>query len=347
MTAGQNPQGFLIIPHLRIQNANAVSSPLTHGFPAITAFLGLMWALDRKLAEADIALVPEKVGMICHDYEEQVQEGYVKTFRLTRNPVDKDGSTAAIVEEGRIHLDVTLVFQVNGGDAEENNVIFHEDKSRHREIAWRVRNLLETMRVAGGTILPATFQPGKRITPTLTAWPDDFEAQAMMFRRLRRSWLPGFALVSRDDLLQQHFQKLRELDANITLLDAWLDLSRFNYRSKRDDAGDRIVWTHDRPKGAGWIVPMPVGYAGLSDLYDGGEVLNARDDHTPLRFVESVYSMGEWVSPHRLGSMQDLLWEAETRADQGLYLCRNRYTAPAMEKEREGIDSVPSNFASI
>ena len=31
------------LPHLRIQNANAISSPLTHGFPSITAFTGLMW----------------------------------------------------------------------------------------------------------------------------------------------------------------------------------------------------------------------------------------------------------------------------------------------------------------
>ena len=38
----------LVVPHLCVQNANAISSPLTHGFPAITAFLGLQWALERK-----------------------------------------------------------------------------------------------------------------------------------------------------------------------------------------------------------------------------------------------------------------------------------------------------------
>jgi CRISPR-associated protein Csy2 len=51
-------------------------------------------------------------GGICHHYEEQVTDSYIKAFRLTRNPVDRDGGTAAIVEEGRIHLDVTLLFQV-------------------------------------------------------------------------------------------------------------------------------------------------------------------------------------------------------------------------------------------
>ena len=39
---------LLVLPRLRVQNANAISSPLPHGFPAMTAFLGLMWALERK-----------------------------------------------------------------------------------------------------------------------------------------------------------------------------------------------------------------------------------------------------------------------------------------------------------
>src|SRR5256885_7310461 len=42
MTQSPQPQAILTFPHLRVQNANAISSPLTHGFPSITAFT------DRK-----------------------------------------------------------------------------------------------------------------------------------------------------------------------------------------------------------------------------------------------------------------------------------------------------------
>ena len=45
---------LLVVPHVRIQNANAISSPLTHGFPAMTAFLGQMWALERKTHAAGL-----------------------------------------------------------------------------------------------------------------------------------------------------------------------------------------------------------------------------------------------------------------------------------------------------
>jgi len=87
---------LLVLPRLRIQNANAFSGPLTHGFPAVTAFLGLMWALQRKAREVELDIEIKAVGMVCHSYEEQVfddvlfganaQRHSVKRFTLTRNP---------------------------------------------------------------------------------------------------------------------------------------------------------------------------------------------------------------------------------------------------------------------
>jgi len=114
-------------------------------------------------------------------------------------------------------------------------------------------------------------------------------------------------------------------------LDAWLSLSRWTHRASRnanteqDEAGDGAEWLVDKRQG--WTVPIPVGYAALSDLHPAGTVANARDTRTPLRFVESVYSMGQWVSPHRLRTLRDLLWR--DTAEHGLYRCINDYQAPA------------------
>ena len=47
----------------------------------------------------------------------------------------------------------------------------------------------------------------------------------------------------------------------------------------------------------------------------------------PFRFVESLYSIGEWIGPHRLQKPQDLLWYADSQPEQGLYRCRNDYRA--------------------
>lgn len=308
---------LLVLPHLKVHNANAVSSPLTHGFPSITAFLGLMWALERKTRAAGLDLEFGAVGVVCHDRQEQTTEGgFVKSFRLTRNPVGKDGSTAAIVEEGRIHLDLSLVLAVNAGpwdgDAQQHDL-------------ETILDLLQGMRIAGGTLLPATQAPASRHRPWLANFTGDSDDQAREFRKLRARLLPGSALVARDDLIDSRLDELRKQSPRATRLDAWLSLSRINwhYDSKADDG--KGAWQHDRKKGFGWVVPIPVGYGALGELHDAGTVVHARDATTPFRFVESLYSMGEWIGPHRLRTPQDLLWYADSRPDEGLYRCRNDY----------------------
>lgn len=331
-------QGLLVLPRIRVQNANAISSPMTHGFPAMTAFLGMMWALDRRLAEAGLPLSLSRVGVICHDHQEHVHKGYVRTFHLTRNPVMKDGSTAAIVEEGRIHLDVTLVFDVAHRDTPaKHNVLLQGKDAERDELAWHVMDIVSTLRIAGGTVVPTLGASGQRQRPRLLPWPDGHAERAKVFRQLRRAWLPGFTLVSRDDLLNRRLGQLRESDSNATALQALLDLSRFNYRSYRTDE-NAVAWRHDRPLDAGWVVPIPVGYTALSELYAGGSVAHARDADTPVRFVEGVCSLGQWISPHRLSSVEDLLWQSSYDADTGTYRCRNHYvvsTSPYPDLEED------------
>lgn len=323
-------EGLLLVPHVQIQNANAISSPMTHGFPAMTAFLGLMWALNRKLDQDGIPIVLEKAGVICHWHQELAQGAFVKTFNLTRNPVDKKGDTAAIVEEGRIHLDLTLMFEVRSKDT-VNGTLHDFDAARLQELAWQISEHLRTLRVAGGSVLEQTGRRVSRQAPSLYCWPRDHEEQQDLFRVIRRRCLPGFALVSRDDLLQERWAELRAEAPEASLLDAWLDLSRFNYRSQETEDG-QVRWEHGRRN---WIVPIPVGYAALGPLQQGGSVVNARDGVTPFRFVESVYSIGQWIGPHHLNSPVDLLWYADFQESQGAYLCRNDYQPPRQEPESE------------
>lgn len=317
---------ILVLPRLRVQNANAISSPMTWGFPAITAFTGAMTALERRLGrDAGIALLG--VGVICHGFEAQVTtEGYTRAFRLTRNPVLHDGSTAAIVEEGRVHLEVTLVFDARISDP-------HRGDTERAALAERVAQELAAMRIAGGSVMPPLSSPARRpLRPVLELVPDGDEAQYVTFRRLARRWLPGFAMVSRDDLLEARLSDLRTHDPDATALDAWLDLSRWNSRAVRQPATDeqdessKIDWITDpRP---GWIVPIPVGYTALSDLQPPGTVKGARDTQVPFRFVETVWSLGQWISPHRLRSLDELIWEPQAPDEAGLYRCRNAYRPP-------------------
>jgi CRISPR-associated protein Csy2 len=340
-------QAILVLPHLRIQNANAISSPLTHGFPSITAFTGVMWALERKLVKAGVPLQLHGVGVVCHHHQEQVTKGYVRNFNLTRNPVDKDGSTAAIVEEGRMHLEVTLVFAVSQrADHQGPAPLIDGNSTQMADWAQLAGDTIAGMRVAGGSVLPSRPVPGIRVRPWMSVVPEDPMAAAEAFRRWRRTWLPGFALVGRDDLLAHRLQELRASRPNATLLDAWLHASRFNHQPQPEPDGTfgpdgHVRWQDPRrTKGSGWVVPIPVGYAALAPTQAPGTVRNARDATVPVCFVESIYSMGEWIGPHRLTSLGQLLWHVHADEAQGLYRCRSGYQAAAAADTQEEWDDL-------
>jgi CRISPR-associated protein Csy2 len=315
---------LLVLPRLRVQNANAISSPMTWGFPAMSAFVGLMHALERKLPE-ELDLQFEGAGVICHNHQAQItSEGYTRAFHLTRNPVDKSGSTAAIVEEGRIHLELTLVFAVDGAACEG-------DEQNKAAVAQEIADIVQGMRIAGGSVMPPLSNEPRRQRPFMLSLDDDSEARTKQFRTLRSRCLPGFALVGRDDLLQARFEELREQDPQATRLDAWLDLSRLNHECRREPHTDEQGEIHEtvhweirqRP---GWLVPIPVGFGALTRLYEPGEVARTRDNSTPFRFVESLYSIGQWVSPHRLDQPEQLLWYVDNNLDAGLYRLNNDFS---------------------
>ncbi|WPO46419.1 type I-F CRISPR-associated protein Csy2 [Pseudomonas sp. S1Bt23] len=312
---------LLVIPHLRVQNANAISSPLTHGFPSISAFLGLMWALERKTSAIGLDLQFNAVGVVAHRHQEQVtDDGFVHAFRLTRNPINRDGSTAAIVEEGRIHLEVSLVLAVQ-------SVALNADQHAAASVARQVRDLLLQMRIAGGSVIPNDIAHRRQQPYMVRLTGTEADRQAL-FERAKLRLLPGFVLVDRQDLLEQRYQALLANDPETSRLDAWLSLSRINWRNapanQDHDPAKPVTWSNDR-EGLGWIVPIPVGYGALGDLQPPGTVSHARDEQTAFRFVESLYGIGQWISPHRLHSPQQLLWYAGSQPENGLYRCHNDY----------------------
>lgn len=331
-------QAILVLPHLHVQNANAISSPLTHGFPSVTAFTGVMWALERKLALAGVPLQLQGVGVVCHHHQEQVcGQGRIYApfeFNLTKPSVRtgeqarklEEGTPPSIVEEGRMHMRITLVIGVSEKRTPGMAAALLQDNTQQlKHWAQCAGELLAGMRVGGGSVLPSSPVLGQRVRPWMAVVPENPVAAEKEFRQWRRHWLPGFALVGRDDLLAKRLQELRATQPDATLLDAWLDASRFNYEPSLDSDG-AVTWQDpQRSKGGGWIVPIPVGYAALTPTHASGTVRNARDNTVPLRFVESVYSLGEWISPHRLCSLSELLWHAESDEVQGLYRCRNSY----------------------
>lgn len=215
---------------------------------------------------------------------------YVNSIIGTANPLDKDGSRSAFIEEARCHLDVSLLIEFTDLDKDEEE----------RFTKGIAHHLNAGMKIAGGDILafktPSLFrvEEGKE------------EALRMVTRRL----MPGYAIVERRELMKEAMAQ------GADAMDALLDYLAVHHHCEKN--GDDTLWTSKR-KTAGWIVPIAIGFQGISEL---GVAKNQRDPNTPHRFAESVVTLGEFKMPYNVDSLDEILWQYHADKENNLYLCQ-------------------------
>lgn len=293
-------RNFLLIPHLKIQNANAMSSPYTIGFPAMTAWLGAVHALQRNLqAQGYTNIVLDKVAVSCHHFDLQTYKGrgdFVHSIVGTANPLDKDGSRPAFIEEARCHLEVSLLIECQNLDPDEE-----------KQLLADVQNLILNMKFASGDVLA--------VKNCSLQYFDEDEDQNQQLKPLLNKLMLGHVLIERRDLV------IESMNEGKDALDAVLDYLKVTHSSTQDENG-KVAWLSKR-KTTGWLVPIAVGFQGISEV---GQAKNQRDANTPHRFAESVITLGEFIMPYRIKSMDQLLWQYHVDLENNLYLCQNLTT---------------------
>ncbi|EKF9388109.1 type I-F CRISPR-associated protein Csy2 [Vibrio cholerae] len=283
----------LILSHLKIHNANALSSPFTVGFPAMTAWLGFVHALERKLSQAGLSdLMLHSTAVVSHRCDVQTHKGegdFVHSIIGTANPLDKDGSRSAFIEEARCHLDVSLVIEWSG----------NEEQVQQPEFTEQLQAVIATMKVAGGDVL-AVGKPSVKSVIT----EDDTG-------RVLRQLMPGYVLIERRDLM------INAMQQGDDAIDALLGYLTVHHHCEQLE-DQSVVW-HSQRKTSGWIVPIATGFQGISPL---GEAKNQRDPSVPHRFAESVVTLGEFVMVHKIKHLDDILWQYHPDLENDLYLCQ-------------------------
>jgi len=284
---------ILLIPNINILNANALSSPYTIGFPAMTAWLGATHALERRLKTAGFDdLRFKSMAVVCHKIDLQTYKGdgdYVHSIIGTGNPLNKTGQRSSFIEEARCHLTVSLVM-----------VYDRLSLGCDDELTESVDQLLQaTMKLAGGDVIQSA--------PSTRVHVFDDDSRVKFLRRL----MPGHCLIERRDLMTKSMEG--ENDA----IDALLDYLKVTHRSESDNH-KKVAWKSDR-KEKGWIVPIATGFQGVTDV---GQAEYQRDPDTPHRFAESVVTLGEFVMPYRITDLDHMLWHYHVDLEKNLYLCQ-------------------------
>jgi CRISPR-associated protein Csy2 len=310
---------FIGLSRLKIHHANALSSPFTIGFPAMTAWLGAVHALERKLRQFPDYQNIQFTGVVvsCHDHNLQTYKGpgdYVHSIIGTGNPLDKDGSRPSFIEEARCHLDVSLLLECPTLPEETNN------------LCHKMEALIHTMKIASGDVLSL-----RRVI----SFSIDEEKDEAPYKPILRYLMPGYVLLERRDLMKQSMEE--GLDA----IDALLEHLQVNFQSETQEntnppQNGKVNWTRSRKKHGpdqnytGWLVPIAVGFHGISDL---GLAKNQRDPETPHRFAESLVTLGEFVMPSQLGkphgglgknlTLEDIVWRYRSyqTEEPNMYVC--------------------------
>lgn len=367
----------LYIVRLQVDNISIISSHLTWGFPAPSAFTGFAHALQRKLnaMEAYEGIICGGIGIICHQFMPQVTKSSDYRYspyqlNLARHPLEADGSTPALVEEGKGNMEVSLIIGLTGETLDTHlSANDAELNAKTQDLINKLNQLVYGMRLAGGVILPH-----QRVKPKLIHWSSSVAAEKT--RALRRYLLPGFALIHRHDVLVAHQQWLNQQASYLAtqgseanLLDTLLDISRLNLSSTavqqthelqvaQAEAG-QIETVSTQPVAGnwqlrvrpahlkGWLVPIPIGYGAITEVQPAGSVTGARDDQYPVTFVETLMSLGEWKSPHRIDDLSHILWAYDSAPDQGLYsLIQPFAPTPDNNSSQDDLDTQSIDFSS-
>lgn len=113
-----------------------------------------------------------------------------------------------------------------------------------------------------------------------------------------------------------YLNSLEENKQNKKLIEQWQSYCEPNEKSEAD-------WEYIPKPKPGYLVPIMTGYKAISPVYKNEEVANTRDNETDACFVESVHSVGEWLSAHRIKSIERLkesIWNYVY--EENWYLCK-------------------------
>lgn len=299
---------YLFIDEIKIKNANAITSPLTYGFPHINGFVGAVHALSRQIPQDNFeaSLLLDGVLIACHEFDLQAYRpnrfrDY--TFNQSRNPILRSGKTASIIEEGRVHLTVSLVVEVKSDDT----WALADEEEQTDFLDW-VKNTLMKMRLASGSI---------ETIGQVELWSKTDLAQN--FTKL----LPAFILMEATNEMVEITEQLQAEDPNKTALDTLLETATLHFKplDEAQESGEAKDWQVTNIKqGRGWLVPISVGYQAIYPEFEPGELENARTHDYPSQYVEALYSLGKWVFPHRLKDEREKAFWRYAKAPEGLFL---------------------------
>ncbi|ASY29990.1 type I-F CRISPR-associated protein Csy2 [Taylorella equigenitalis] len=281
---------FLIIPRVRVINANAMSAPFIIGLPSITSFMGFTHKLQLDIQEEinrDIRFL--RTGISIHSFNLRAyKEGSRNLLSITRNPLKKDGTSPSFVEEAKCNFEVSIVIEVSGLPVSDND-----------KLVSRINNSLLGYKVSSGDLL--SFKKPFIYSIDL----DKYEEVKGLLKKL----MLGYVLTERKDLIIKRNNEEKRKNS----LDSLLDYLKVFVHEDKDN-----IKNHFKIE-SGWLVPITVGYHGLTTPEENiNECREPKFNHV---FCESLVTLGEFKLPTTINNIDDFLWKYAYESEKNYFYC--------------------------
>ena len=311
-------------------------------------------------------------GVISHDQETHTFGKFDKSFTQHRyqpylHDSNKKSSSPPIIEEGKMNMKISLLIEVNGnvGNLTNDFTNFIQRCCFTQKLAGgTILEICEIAVQSDPKLIKRKLLPGFALMDRSdyldnhlqSLRENDPEAEQIKawldFSALKQAARPNHELISshlskQTEALQQlweshlqlkpyssasipakikeHFSSLVNDKVNKKLLTQW---QHYVEPTEKTPAG----WEYLPKPFSGFLVPIMTGYKAISQVYENNEVGNTRDSETPVCFVESAHSVGEWLAPHRITDLEDTLWHYHH--EEHWYLCKqNRSTEEDLTEE--------------
>jgi len=305
-----NLKNYIVIPRVSVKNANALSSPITIGVPAVSAFLGLGHRIQRFLNSNNFPTIRiNGIGIVIHRTNLRVFKSKVapKDFLFaSSNPLKKDGARPSTIPDPKIDFCVSLVLEIEDKDF---SYLFDID-----ELVSEVESILRNgLKIAGGDILPP-LEDGK------PSWSFDGRYKIRYEtidndnldenKKLLKSLMPGYTLIERRSLLA------REMEEGKDVCESLFDYLAIHNICSKDEKGN-VEWASER-KTNGWLVPISVGFQGLTIPQ---KAKNQRCDEYDHLFGENLVTLGEYKLVSNFKTVNELIWRYECDLEKLLFKC--------------------------
>jgi len=275
---------FILISKIGVSDANALSSPYSIGFPAITSLMGFVQKIELLLHELDeyknIKLT--NAGIVSNKFDLQITKvGFNNKIGLFKTPLRDNGSLDSIIESPRCSMQISILIECENVGLVDIDVFtkYVED------ILW------SKLKFAGGNIFKPYGNESKYKHVSFYEKKDNIILRKMM---------PGYALIERRDLI------INSMEEGNDAIESLLRYVKINYQKDIDP----------KKESKGWIVPITVGYHGISDL---AVVDNQRSYEYQHIFAENIVTLCEFIMPYRLDTIDNLLWHYDVDLNKKLY----------------------------